>query len=155
VENSGIVVTLAVGAVIVMLVIWLLLLRSARRVNLTRTPEGQKPEWMRTTPPPETIAAAQSDGEGMALYDHKEGENEAAAFAEQIEDILQAQLSADPYLSSYKVDLGTGSDGGLEIRIGDQRYSDVKQIPDERLRAAIGQAVATYNQRDKDEHPSH
>ncbi len=150
-ENSGIVITLAVAAVIVMLVIWFLLLRSARRVNLTRTPDGQKPEWMRTTPPPETIAATQADGEGMALYDRDKGENEAAAFAEQIEDILRAQLSADPDLRSYDVDLGTGPDGGLEIRVGDQRYSDIKQIPNERLRAAIGQAVATYNQRDKDE----
>ncbi len=153
-ENSGIVVTLAVAAVLVMLVLWLWLFRTARRVNLTHTPEGQKPEWMRSTPPPETLAAAQTDGEGMALYDHKEGENEAAAFTEQIEDILQAQLRADPYLSSYDVDLGTGPDGGLEIRVGDQRYSDIKQIPDERLRAAIGRAVATYNQRDKDEHPT-
>ena len=153
-ENSGIVVTLAVAAVLVMLVIWLLLLRSSRRVNLTRTPEGQKPEWMRSTPPPETLSAAQADGEGMALYDHKEGENEAAAFAEQIEDILQAQLSADPDLRSYDVDLGTGADGSLEIRVGDQRYSEIKQIPNARLRAAIERAVATYNQRDKDEHPT-
>ena len=150
-ENSGIVITLAVAAVIVMLVIWVLLLRSARRVNLTRTPDGQKPEWMRTTPPPETIAAAQAGGEGPALYDHDEGENEAAAFAEQIEDILRAQLSADPKLSSYDIDLGTGPDGGLEIRAGDQRYASIEQIPDERLRAAIKQAVATYNQRGKDE----
>ncbi len=153
-ENSGIVVTLAVAAVIVMLVIWILLLRSARRVNLTRTPEGQKPEWMRSTPPPETLAAAQANGEGAMLYDHKEGENEAAAFAEQIEDILRAQLSADSSLRSYDVDLGTGPDGGLEIRVGDQHYSEIKQIPDERLRAAINRAVATYNQRDKDEHPT-
>lgn len=153
-ENPGIVVTLGIVAVLVILIIWGLLLRSARRVNLTRTPEGQKPEWMRTTPPAETLAATQADGEGTALYDHKEGENEAAAFAEQIEDILHAQLRADPSLRSYDVDLGTGLDGGLEIRVGDKRYSDIKEIPDERLRAAIRQAVDTYNQRDQDGHPA-
>ncbi|HSB02752.1 MAG TPA: hypothetical protein VLE49_19040, partial [Anaerolineales bacterium] len=117
--------------------------------NLTRTPDGQKPEWMRTTPPPETIAATQVDGEGMTLYDHDMGENEAAPFAEQIEDILRSQLSADPHLRSYEIDLGTGPEGELEIRVGDDRYTSIEQIPDLRLREAITQAVAIYNQRGK------
>lgn len=146
-ENLGIIVTLAVAALIVMLVIWLLLLRSARRVNLTRTPEGQKPEWMHTTPPPETMAATQAEGEGVALYNYDKGENLAAPFAEQIEDILKSRLSADPDLRSYDIDLGTGPDGGLEIRIGDKIYTSIEQIPDLRLREAFTQAVATYNQR--------
>src|SRR5512138_1494164 len=132
-----------------MLVIWLLMLRSARRVNLTRTPEGQKPEWMRTTPPPETIAATQADGEGITLYDYDEGEKVAAPFAEQIEDILRAQMSADPYLQSLDVDFGTGADGGLEISVGDKVYKAVDQIPDVRLREAINKAIAAYNQHGK------
>lgn len=148
-QTSSIIIIL-VAVVIVMLGIWLLLLRSSRRVNLTKTPDGQKPEWIRSTPPPETVAATQADGEGITLYDLDEGENEAAAFAEQIEDILRSQLSADPFLRSYDdIDLGTGPDGGLEIRIGDKRYASIEQIPDLRLREAITQAVATYNQRDK------
>ncbi len=135
--------------VIVMLVIWVLLVRTSRRVNLTDTPEGQKPEWMRTTPPPETVAATQTDGKGMALYEDDKGENLAAPFAEQIEDILHSQMSADPYLKSYDVDLGTAPDGGLEIRVGDDRFTSVEQIPDPRLREAIAKAVATYNERGK------
>jgi hypothetical protein len=147
-SNTSIIVIISV-VVIVMLVVWLLLLRTSRRVNLTRTPEGQKPEWMRTTPPPETMAATQAEGKGMALYDHDKGENLAAPFAEQIEDILKSQLSADPHLSSYNVDLGTAPDGGLEIRVDDKRYTSIEQVPDLRLREAITQAVATYNQRGK------
>jgi hypothetical protein len=144
--SSGIFLTVIVVAII-MLVIWALMLRSARRVNLTRTPGDQKPEWMRTTPPSETIAATKADGEGVTLYDYDKGEKVAAPFAEQIEDILRAQLSADPALSSYDVDLGTGADGGLLFVVGDKTYTGIEQIPDERLRAAIKQAVDTYNKR--------
>jgi hypothetical protein len=146
--NSGIFLTVIVVAII-MLGIWILLLRSARRVNLTRTPEGEKPKWMNTTPPSETMAATQAEGEGITLYNYDKEENVAAPFAEQIEDILRHQLGTDPKLSSYDVDLGTGTDGGLVISVGDKSYTSIEQIPDERLRAAIQQAVATYNQRGK------
>jgi hypothetical protein len=147
-ENSGIILTVIVVAII-MLVIWVLLLRSTRRVNLTRAPGDQKPEWLRTTPPSETIAATKADGEGVTLYDYDEGENVAAPFAEQIEDVLRSQMNADPYLHSLDVDFGTGSDGGLEIKVGDKVYKAIEQIPDLRLREAIARAVATYNQHDK------
>ncbi|RPI94281.1 MAG: hypothetical protein EHM40_07120 [Chloroflexi bacterium] len=146
---SGIIVTVIV-VVIIMLVIWGLLLWKSRRVNLTHTPAGEKPQWMRTAPPPATLAATEAGGEGITLYDHDKGEIVAAPFVEQIEDILRSQMSTDPDLRSYDVDFGTGTDGGLEIRVGDQRYADIKQIPDERLRAAIGRAIATYNQGEED-----
>jgi hypothetical protein len=145
-DNTGIIITVVVVAII-MLIIWVLLLRSARRVNLTSTSGDQKPEWMRTDPQPETIAATQADGEGMGLYDYDKGESVAAPFAEQIEDVLRHQMSADPYLRSLDVDFGTGSDGGLEIKVGDKVYKAIEQIPDVRLREALRQAVDTYNQR--------
>jgi len=147
-DNTGIILTVVVVAII-MLVIWVLLLRSARRVNLTRRPGDQKPEWLQTTPHPETLAATQADGEGVTLYDYDKGENVAAAFAEQIEDILQHQLNIDPKLRTTKVDLGTGADGGLVITVGDKSYTSIEQIPDEGLRAAIRHAIAVYNQRGK------
>lgn len=145
-DRTGIIVTIVVVAVI-MLAIWVLLLWRSRRVNLTRTPAGEKPDWMRTTPPPETQAATEADGEGTTLYDYDKGEEIAAPFVEQIEDILRSQMSTDSYLRSYDVDFGTGPDGSLQIIVGDQRYTDVEQIPDLRLRAAIDRAIATYNQR--------
>lgn len=147
-ENSGIILTVSVVAII-MLLIWSLMLFRSRRVNLTSTPPGEKPEWMRSTPPPETTTATQAEGEGITLYNYDKGENLAAPFAEQIEDILRTQMSVDPHLSSYQVDFGTASDGGLEIHVGEESYTSIEQIPDERLRAAIQQAIATYNQRGK------
>ena len=147
-DNSGLILIVVV-VVIIMLVIWVLLLRSARRVNLTRSPEGEKPKWMSTTPPQETMSATQAEGEGITMYNYDKGENVAAPFAEQIEDILKAQMSTDPYLKSFVVDFGTGADGGLEIQVGDDRYTSIEQVPDLRLREAITRAVATYNQRNK------
>jgi len=145
-QTSGLILIVII-VIIVMLIAWGLVYRKSRQVNLTKTPAGQKPEWMHTAPPAETTAATEADGEGITLYDYDEGESLAAPFAEQVEDILRSQISSDPLLKSYDVDLGTASDGGLEIIVGDQHYTDIKQIPDERLRAAIQQAVATYNQR--------
>ncbi len=147
-QNSSI-LAIVIAVIIVMVVIWVLLFRTSRQVNLTRTPEGQKPEWMHSTPPPETTAATQAEGEGVTLFNYDKGENLAAPFAEQIEDILKSKLSADPYLRSYTIDLGTGPDGGLEIKVDDKLYTSVEQIPDLRLREAFTQAVAAYNQREK------
>jgi hypothetical protein len=147
------VVTVGAIVIVVMLASAALLMLRARRVNLIHTSAGQKPEWLHTMPPPETIAATQADGEGITLYDYDKGEKEAAPFAEQIEDILRAQLKAEPDLRSSDIDLGTAPDGGLEIRVGDKSYTSIEQIPNERIRVAIGQAVATYNQRYQDERP--
>lgn len=129
--------------IIAVAIIWLIL--AARRINMT-SPESpdQKPEWIRTTPPPETRAATQADGEGVTLYDEDVGEKLAAPFAEQIEDILRARLEADPYLQSLKVDLGTGPDGSLEIWLNGVRYTDIHQLPDDRLRQAFQEAIADW-----------
>jgi hypothetical protein len=147
-DNTGIILIVVVVAII-MLIIWIMLLRSSRRVNLTRPPEGEKPKWMSTNPPQETMSATQAEGEGVTLYNYDKGEKVAAAFAEQIEDILRAQMSNDPYLKSLNVDFGTGADGGLVISVDGKDYTTVEQIPDLRLREAITRAVATYNGRGK------
>jgi hypothetical protein len=129
-------------------VIGALLISRARKVNLTR-PESpdQKPEWLRTDPPPETRAATQADGEGITLYDHDAGERLAAPFAEQIEDVLHAELDADPALAAHAVDLGTAPDGSLEIWVDGQRYDSIEQLPDEELRRAFQRAVGKWQNR--------
>ncbi|RLC93419.1 MAG: hypothetical protein DRI77_11960 [Chloroflexi bacterium] len=125
--------------------VWFFL--NAQKINLTRSKSlGQKPEWMGTMPPPETVAATQANGEGITLYDHDSGEHVAATFVEQIEDILHTQLGADPALAAMNVDLGTAPDGGLEIWVNGERYTEVNLIPDERLRQAIRQAVKKWEQ---------
>ena len=68
----------------------------------------------------------------------------AAAFAEQIEDVLRAFLLADPLLAERDVDLGTAADGSLEIVVDGEVYSEVSDIPDQRIREALAKAVADW-----------
>ena len=134
----------AIALVVILGVVVMLVLQS-RRVNLTKpnSPE-EKPEWLKSTPPKETIAATLADGEGITLYNHDEGERLAAPFAEQIEDILQALLKDDPQLSSLKVDLGTGDSGGLAFWVNGTKHDRIEDIPNEPLRNAILQAVEMW-----------
>jgi hypothetical protein len=134
-------------AVIAVVVTYVLFVLRSRRINLTR-PESpdQKPEWMRTTPPLETVAATRADDEGITLYDYDPGEKVAASFAEQIEDVLRASLNADPALAAMDVDLGTGPGGGLEIWVNGECYTAIDLLPDGRLREAIRRAIARWEQ---------
>ncbi|MFZ5879178.1 MAG: hypothetical protein ACOY0R_07400 [Chloroflexota bacterium] len=132
-------------AIVVMVVAVGWLFMRANRVNLTGTQEGEKPEWMRSTPPSETLAATQADGEGITLFDEDSGEKLAAPFAEQIEDILQGLMEADPLLKKFKVDFGTAPDGGLEVWVDGKSYREIKDIPEEPIRAAIQKAIEIYN----------
>ena len=142
------VVWIAGGAsVVVIVVIYVIFVLQRRRVDLTHSKSpGQKPEWIRTTPPPETVAAIRADGEGFGLYDHDAGEVHAAAFVEQIEDIVHARLSEDVTLSGVKVDFGTAPTGELEIRVDGETYTDVGDIPNGRVREIIRQAVESWRQ---------
>jgi len=135
------------GIVVIVMVVALgwLFLRS-NQVDLTGTQEGQKPEWMRTTPPQETLSATQAEGEGITLFNEDAGEKLAAPFAEQIEDILKNLMASDPQLSGHTVDFGTADDGGLEIWVDGKAYREVKDIPEEAIRAAIQKAIKLYNQ---------
>ena len=123
--------------VIVGIMAWLI--NHTRKFDITPTSD-EKPEWMRTTPPEETIAATKAKGKGIALFDLEEGEQLAAPFAEQMEDILRAELAKDPELATLKVDLGTAKDGGLEIWVDRESYSDLETLPNKRLRDAIQRA---------------
>ena len=132
-------------ALAVALVLFLAVLLRSRKVNLTDSGEDQ-PEWRRETPPPETIAATKRDHQqGVSTFDHDAGERLAAPFAEQIEDILRAKLEKDPYLQQFNVDLGTSSDGSLEIWVNDQVYNEIEALPDDRLKQAFRQAIDQWN----------
>jgi hypothetical protein len=137
-------------AVVVIVVIYLILVLQRRRVDLThsKTPD-QKPEWIRTTPPPETVAATRADGEGIGLYDYDPGEGVAAAFVEQIEDIVHARLGEDPALAGIDVDFKTAPGGELEICVDGKSYTDVSEIPDDRVREVVRQAIESWEQGEK------
>ena len=132
-------------ALVVALALYFAVVRRSQKINLTEAGEDQ-PEWMRETPPSETIAATKKDPQqGLASFDRKAGERIAAPFAEQIEDILRARLVKDPYLKQFEIDLGTSQDGGLEIWVNGQVYDGIEALPDKRLKQAFRQAVDQWN----------
>ncbi|NBD35616.1 MAG: hypothetical protein GVY30_06415 [Chloroflexi bacterium] len=125
----------------------LVLFLSRRRVDLIEDSPTAQPEWMRSTPPPETMAARQRAGSEVGMYGEEKGERLASAFVEQIEDIFRAELERDPSLASYKIDLGTSADGGLEIWVDGECYTEVDHLPDARLRTAFQRAVQAWERR--------
>jgi len=135
---------LALGAVVILISVGLLALifMKSNETRLTGRTED-KPEWMKSTPPQETMTATRADDEGVTLYDHDEGERLAAPFAEQIEDILRAKLDSGPF-NQFKIDLGTGKDGSLEIWVNGKMYASVDELPDEGLKKAFREAVEKW-----------
>lgn len=136
--------TLILGGIVVLISVGLLamMFMKSNQVNLTGKTED-KPEWMHSAPPNETIEAARADDKGMTLFDHDAGEKLAAPFAEQIEDILRAKLDSDPF-NKFEIDLGTAEDGSLEIWVNGIKYSSVEEIPDDGLKQAFHAAVKKW-----------
>ncbi len=136
-----------IGGIVVLItgvLIWRLYVLG-QRVNLTRpgSPD-EKPEWLRTAPPEETIASLREDRESIGLYDYDAGERLAAPFAEQIEDMIRARLRADPELAALEIDFGTAPDGGLEIWMDGKCYPGIDQLPDERLRRIFREVIELW-----------
>ena len=132
---GGLVVLISVGLLAVMFM-------KSNEVNLTGK-TNDKPEWMRSTPPKETMDATRADNEGVTIFDHDAGERLAAPFAEQIEDILRAKLDSDPF-NKFEIDLGTGADGMLEIWVNGTKYESINELPDEGLKNAFHEAVKKW-----------
>lgn len=134
-----------IGVALLIVAVFWLMRRQAKQVNLTRpSSPDEKPDWLRTMPPPETVAATKADGEGITLYDYDEGEQVAAPFAEQVEDILYSLIQEEPSLAEVQVDLGTAVDGSLEIWVDGVSYPDVAAVPNDKLRSLIQQAVEKW-----------
>jgi hypothetical protein len=132
--------------ILISLVALALVFIKSNQVNLTGKSED-KPEWMRSNPPEETIAATKAEGEGITIYNHDEGEQLASAFAEQIEDILRAKLENTPALKDYKVDLGTSETGDLEFWVNEKKYVSINELPNEDLKKAVHEAVKSWESR--------
>ena len=134
-------VGVALAAVIL---VFVLLFRRTNTINLTGNTED-KPAWMRETPPAETLGALLKDGEKVTVYDYDHGEKLAAPFTEQIEDIFRAKIEADPNLNHYQVDLGSAPDGTLEIWVNEVKYTNVNDLPDNKLKQAFRDSVTKWN----------
>jgi len=137
---------LVIGAIVILITVGVLALvfMKSNQVQLTGKTED-KPEWMSSTPPVESVAASRADDEGTTLYDHDAGERLAAPFAEQIEDILRAKLDSDPF-NKFEIDFGTGKDGSLEIWVNGKMYPSMEELPDEGLKKAFREAVEKWEE---------
>ncbi len=139
---------LGAGILIIVGIFMIRIFRISQNINLTDTPEGEKPEWLKTDPPPETVAETKKDGEKISLYDFDPGEDLAAAFAEQIEDIIHHLMEKDPDLRSLSLDLGTAPDGGIEYHFEGETYTNADHIPDANIQDVIKRAIDIYNSRE-------
>lgn len=138
------VIGLGVVGLVIIIVVFVFLFRSSRSVNLTGNTED-KPDWMRETPPSETLGRLLKEGKKVTVFDYSEGEKVAAPFTEQIEDIFRAKVEADPELSHFQVDLGSASDGTFEIWVNDKKYTNVNDLPDNKLKLAFRASVTQWN----------
>ncbi len=147
-EVPQIVLMIGGAAILVAFLALVVFFLKSRRVDLIEdSPAAKKPEWMRSTPPPESVAARQRAGSEVGMYGEEAGERLASPFAEQIEDTFRAELEKDPSLARYQIDLGTSPDGDLEIWVDGERYTEVNQLPDARLRTAFQKAVQAWERR--------
>lgn len=137
------IILVAAVAVLVVIVLLIPVLQRSNKVELTK-PSDTKPEWMREMPPAETVAKTLADGEGITVFDYEHGEKLAAPFAEQIEDIVRAKMQADPELAEVKFDFGTDKDQTLEIWVNGKKYKSISELPDERLKQFMREAIQRF-----------
>jgi hypothetical protein len=139
--------TIILCGIVVLIMIGLLALvfMKSKQVNLTGKTE-EKPEWMQSTPPQETMDATRAENEGVTLFNYDEGEKMAAPFAEQIEDIMRAILKNDSS-NQYDVDLGTADDGSIEFWVNGTKYVSAEDLPDVKLKEAFKEAVKKWNEK--------
>lgn len=141
---SIVVIVLLGVSLLAIILIFAFLIWKMKKVNLTGNSEEQ-PAWMRESPPAETLGALLREGKKVMVFDYDEGEKLAAPFTEQIEDIFRAKIEADPDLNHYQIDLGSAPDGTLEFWVNDRKYTNVNDLPDNRLKRAFREAVVKWN----------
>ncbi len=74
-------------------------------------------------------------------------ERPSSLVSEQIEEIARRKLAQYPDLADTVLDFGTMPDGTIDIWVNRRQYNDVNDIPDERIRKAIQEAVEDFNAR--------
>lgn len=131
-------------AFVAIIVVFVFLFRNSNTVNITGNTED-KPNWMRNTPPAETLGRLLAEGKKVTVFDYDEGEKVAAPFTEQIEDIFHAKIAADPDLNHFQVDLGSAPDGTLEFWVNDKKYTNVNDLPDNKLKQVFRDSVIKWS----------
>lgn len=72
-------------------------------------------------------------------------ERPSSLAAEQIESMVRTRLQQYPDLADIVLDFGAMADGRIGIWVNSRQYDQVEDIPDERIRKAIQEAVAAFN----------
>jgi hypothetical protein len=72
-------------------------------------------------------------------------ERPSSVIAEQIEETVKRKLVDYPDLADTVFDFGSMPDGTVDIWVNKHQYDDVKDVPDERIRKAIQEAVEQFN----------
>ena len=122
----GLLVGLLIG-IVLLLIIWAIVVRR-------RTKEIEEGELH-----PESLDA-------VSEAKIEPNEQAASLVSEQIEEMVKQRLASYPDLAEVKLDFATAPDESLVVWVNDQSYSDIDQIPDDRIRSAISEAVETFNQ---------
>ncbi len=77
----------------------------------------------------------------------EEYERPSSIVSEQIEEMVKGRLAQYPDLADTVLDFGTAADGTIDIWVNKKQYDNVDDIPDERIRTAIKEAVEEFNKR--------
>lgn len=72
-------------------------------------------------------------------------ERPSSIVSEQIEEMVKRKLAHYPDLADIVLDFGTVPDGTIDIWVNKKQYDNVDDIPDERIRTAIKEAVEEFN----------
>ncbi len=72
-------------------------------------------------------------------------ERPSSIAAEQIEAKVRQKIETYPELADTVLDFATMGDGTVDIWVNRRQFNDVEDIPDERIRNAIKEAVKEFN----------
>lgn len=105
---------------------------SKERASIRNKKPFETPEWL-------------SELKSIAETGDEPGEFMASPISEQIEEVANRLLKSHPDLREVNLDFGTSIEGSLEIWGNNERYCSIEEIPDERIRNAINEAVQEFN----------
>ncbi len=72
-------------------------------------------------------------------------ERPSSLVAEQIEEMARRKLEQYPDLADTVLDFGAVKDGTIDVWVNRNQYDNPEDIPDERIRKAIKEAVEEFN----------
>ncbi len=130
----------AVVVVIAVIVIAVFAASTRRTTGKSAPPAAPRVESQTSTQAP--VAEAP-----VAAPQVEPGEQIASPAAEEIEGLVRPKLAKYSDLRRVKLDFGTAADGSLQVQLGPSHYNSIDDIPDQRLRQAIQEAVQEWNEK--------